>query len=228
MRRLSLQLDGVDANAFDLDSAAIDNDASLMLARISATPTRLAELFGVSLLKEGDWLEIQLRKVRSTPRAWLLPVTNGYTPLASVNAVAMTPLGEASEIHARLEAACIAPNSRKVDGTAHIEQLLSTLGQELRVTALDVGHAACVVFSNGSQPQGYFDVGATMYFNQRSFPRLLNHGLATDGFVILSHWDFDHFALAIRYPQLKNLIWSPPISKLARMQSDSKSRWVRD
>ena len=78
------------------------------------------------------------------------------------------------------------------------------------VTALDVGQAACVVFSEGGRPFGYFDVGAPMFFNRRSFPKPFDHRTATDGFVILSHWDFDHFALALRYPQLKNLQWFAP------------------
>ena len=31
------------------------------------------------------------------------------------------------------------------------------------------------------------------FFKQRSFPKLFDHRPASDGFVILSHWDFDHF-----------------------------------
>jgi len=78
------------------------------------------------------------------------------------------------------------------------------------VTALDVGQAACVVFSEGGRPFGYFDVGAPMFFNRRSFPKPFDHRTATDGFVILSHWDFDHFALALHCPELKKLQWFAP------------------
>jgi hypothetical protein len=31
------------------------------------------------------------------------------------------------------------------------------------------------------------------FFKQRSFPKSFDHRPASDGFVILSHWDFDHF-----------------------------------
>ena len=49
-----------------------------------------------------------------------------------------------------------------------------------------------------------------MFFNQRSFPKPFDHRPASSGFVILSHWDFDHFALALRYPELKKLQWFAP------------------
>lgn len=134
-----------------------------------------------------------------------------------------------SELVVRLDDACVAPNAKTLKSATSLEQLLSAaMRRDLRVTALDVGHAACVVFSNGSQPFGYFDVGAPMFFNQRSFPRHLDHRFATDGLVILSHWDFDHFALAIRYPQLKSLKWFAPKQPVgpntARFQKSLGSR----
>ena len=42
------------------------------------------------------------------------------------------------------------------------------------------------------------------------FPGILIISWQPIEFVILSHWDFDHFALAIRYPQLKGLNWFAP------------------
>jgi beta-lactamase superfamily II metal-dependent hydrolase len=209
--RMSLQFDAVDANAFDETSGSVENRDALLLARVSTTPNRLGQLFGVDRAKEGDWFEIKLDRARSRPRAWQLPLVNNYTPERPINVVGITPLAQFSEIVGHLEGACVAPDARRVETADSLAALLSTDAKNnLRVTALDVGQAACVVFSEGSQPLGYFDVGAPMFFNRRSFPKQLNHRPASEGFVILSHWDFDHFALALRYPELKKLQWFAP------------------
>ncbi|WP_425114433.1 hypothetical protein [Bradyrhizobium sp.] len=42
---MSLQLDAVDANAFDGVAGSIENRKALLLARISTTPNRLEQLF---------------------------------------------------------------------------------------------------------------------------------------------------------------------------------------
>jgi hypothetical protein len=154
---------------------------------------------------------MKLERARSQPRAWQLPLADNYVPQRPMNVVGINPLTESSEIVGRLEAACVVPRARSVE-TAHLlATLLSTdARRDLRITALDVGQAACVVFFEGNRPFGYFDVGAPMFFNQRSFPKQFGHQPATHGFVILSHWDFDHFALALRYPELKKLQWFAP------------------
>jgi beta-lactamase superfamily II metal-dependent hydrolase len=209
--RMSLQFDAVDANAFDDTPLSVESHDALLLARISTTSNRLGQLFGVDAPKEGDWFEITLDRVPLRPRAWQLPLATNYTPQPPMNVVELTPLSDSSDIVTRLEKACIAPDP----GSAETENSLAAFlaihaRRDLRVTALDVGQASCVVFSEGSTPFGYFDVGAPMFFNQRSFPRPFSHEPADEGFVILSHWDFDHFALALRYPALKKLRWFAP------------------
>src|SRR4051812_38299709 len=71
--RMSLQLDGVDANAFDDSAHSVEDRNALLLARVSTTPKRFEQLFGVEAPKEGDWLEIELGKQALRPRAWQLP-----------------------------------------------------------------------------------------------------------------------------------------------------------
>jgi beta-lactamase superfamily II metal-dependent hydrolase len=142
---------------------------------------------------------------------WQLPLTNGYIPERATNVVGITRLDDSAEIVERLEKACVAPDAGHLETPDLLGALLSTIEKsDLRVTALDVGQASSVAFSNGSRPFGYFDVGAPMFFNQRSFPKRLDHVPATAGFVILSHWDFDHFALAFQKPELKQLQWFAP------------------
>lgn len=209
--RMSIQLDAIDAASSVSSSGFLEDQDALLLARISTTPKRLGELFEMEGVKEGDWLDIRLEKQPSRPRAWQLPLATGYAPQSPLNVVDIKPLALDSEIVGRLEQAALAPEASHIVTEASLPALLRTKGKRnLRVTALDVGQAACVVFSDGSVPLGYFDVGAPAYSNQRSFPRKLDHTPASEGFVILSHWDFDHFALAFRYPELKQLQWFAP------------------
>jgi beta-lactamase superfamily II metal-dependent hydrolase len=211
--RMSIHLDVIDANMFEGDHAAIENDDALFLTRISTTPRRLEQLFGLEPInvKESDWFHIQLQREPNMPRAWLLPFVGGYEPQPPVNAVVVDRLDDDSEIVGRLENSCVAPQAERIEGDDALATLVSAVDRgDLRITALDVGQAACVAFSTGSRTFGYFDVGAPMFFNKRSFPRRFRHTIADRGFVILSHWDFDHFALAFQYPELKRLKWFAP------------------
>jgi hypothetical protein len=51
--RMSLQFDAVDANAFDETSGSVENRDALLLARVSTTPNRLGQLFGVDRAKKA-------------------------------------------------------------------------------------------------------------------------------------------------------------------------------
>lgn len=209
--RMSLQLDAVDANAFDDNIGAVEDRGALLLARVSTTPNRFAELFDMEVPTEGDWLEVKLGREPGQPRAWQFPLANTYVAQPPVNGIEITKLVESSETVIHLEGACVAPDAETLESDEPLRALFAAAAKrDLRITALDVGQAACVAFSNGSRPFGYFDVGAPMFFNWRSFPRRLDHDIAKDGFVVLSHWDFDHFALAIQRPELKRLKWFAP------------------
>lgn len=209
--RMSLQLDAVDADAFDDSAGAVNNEGTLLLVRVSTTANRLAELFAVEAPTEGKWFEMRLARQRFLPRAWRLPLVGNYVPEPALNVVGMAALPETSDIVVRLQGACTAPDAETVENVEQLTRLLSTASRgDLRVTALDVGQAACVAFSRGSQTVGYFDVGAPTFWNQKSFPRKLDHDIARDGLVILSHWDIDHFGLALRHRGLMSLDWYAP------------------
>jgi len=142
------------------------------------------------------------------PRAWRLPLLENYEPGPPTNIVAMRTLSEPEA--SRLALRCKAPNARFAN-TKQLRGILKIFkDNELSIKALDVGHASCVAFLKAGKTFGYFDVGAPVHFNYKSYPKSLDHVTATSGFVILSHWDFDHFALAFKEPNLKRLTWFAP------------------
>jgi beta-lactamase superfamily II metal-dependent hydrolase len=208
--RMSMQLDAIDANAFDNDPNAVDNPEALFLSRISTTPNRLNQLFGLEGIKEGSWLQVELERASRRPRAWLMPSTTGFAPQAPINVATLQRL-DGGDALAQLVKSCAAPKARRLTSINVVGRSMREAAKHgLEILALDVGQAACVAFFRDGRCFGYFDIGAPLFFNQRSFPRYFTHQVAENGFVILSHWDFDHYALVYRYPELGNLDWYAP------------------
>src|SRR4051794_19678260 len=83
--RTSIQLDAIDADAFDVTRDAVGDSRALLLTRISTTPRRFFELFGAEVPQEGDWLEVQLERSPGRPRAWMLPLAEAYVPQRATN-----------------------------------------------------------------------------------------------------------------------------------------------
>lgn len=209
--RSSIRLDAIDADAFDADPTNIDRDEALAIVRISSTPGRLAYLFGIDTLHEGDWVEIRLLPQESMPLTWHFSYTSSYTQYQRSNIVSLSTIAEAptASIRARLTAACKSKETPRLNLEGQ-DDLLSPLRGLKEIVAVDVGQAACISFHENFRCVGYFDVGAPLFSNKHSCPNHINHQFATEGFVILSHWDFDHFSLAYKHPLLKSLDWLAP------------------
>lgn len=85
-----------------------------------------------------------------------------------------------------------------------------------KVRIVDVGQAHCAEIYDRSAPAqvlGYFDVGKPLNFFSATWPPVppvLN--IPEEGFVILSHWDYDHYSMALAFaPTLLNLDWIAPL-----------------
>lgn len=211
--RETLLLDCIDADAFDAGPAALNDDANLSLVRTATTRRRWDKDFGVKTIEEGDWVQLVLSKGPGRPRAWEMPARAGYEPEGSTNVIQIAVLndGEGSP-GARLASACQLQSGERPFATElYVEGLFARVSAPLRIVALDVGQASCnSIFSNG-KPLVLFDAGAPLYRNQRSFGAVNQSDLPTEsGIVLLSHWDFDHFDLGRRRPQLQQLTWLAP------------------
>jgi hypothetical protein len=212
--RLALHLDAVDADLFDDDPLAVDRDDALFLVRLLTTPDRLRDFIGVdqAIPEEGSWVSLTTEKSPGNPRAWLIPSErDGFGDPIATNAVAVTA-GDAlgPDAVARLTAACASPDTTRIEAPEVDVIFLLVPNKTSRIEAIDVGQAACVAFWDRGRCVGYFDVGAPIFFNRASFPRHLDHTPCNKGFIILSHWDFDHYALAYDHPILRTLRWYAP------------------
>ncbi len=209
--RLSIQLDAIDSNVFDVAPASLETDQGLALVRIQTTRGRLDSM-DVGVPNEGDWLEVTIAKKAGNPRAWISPADGDFVPERVLNAPTIERLDGDPGLGPvqKLRALCTVPNAKRIEAQELVGKLDFTKRKNLTITALDVGQAACVAFSDGSRDFGYFDVGKPLSFNRRSFPKNFTRNYPDKGFVLLSHWDFDHFALAINNPSLMTLDWYAP------------------
>ena len=183
--RETLMLDCVDADAFESSPAiALENDESLSLVRVLSTRRRLSEDFGLPLVGEGQWLEMTLAQERGAPRAWTMPAAAQFASeeRTNVRSIAVLPGpgdgSPAARMSAALQKACDLPDKKYGPGrpgfTASLE--LST-GSNFEIRAVDVGQASCTVFLVDGKPIGYFDVGAPLWRNQKSFRGSLCHSI---------------------------------------------------
>lgn len=211
--RQTLLLDCIDADAFDADPAALNDDANLSLVRTATTLRRWDEDFGVETIEEGDWVQLVLSKGPGRPRAWEMPATASYEPEGSTNVLEIAVLNDGDgSPGARLASACqLQSSALRFVSPSDVELLFAMVSAPLRIAALDVGQASCnSIFSKG-KPLVLFDAGAPLYRNQKSFRAVDLSDLPREsGIVLLSHWDFDHFDLGRRMTGLQQLKWLAP------------------
>ena len=90
------------------------------------------------------------------------------------------------------------------------------------VGVMDVGQGNCNLLVKDGQPLAYFDVGFPPPGKGPSAPPTVQSGAQSppcgpivqnstnDLFVVLSHWDWDHYQLGAQWPALKALQWLVP------------------
>ncbi len=235
--RLHLTLDCVDARSSNEGREPTDDE--LVIVRVISTPKRLMRHFNLTRTpKEGDWFLIELNTKEGEPLAWTLSATNDYrgdpvrTNLVGfwfIDPEASTPheLGpekrEDAELLSVVTGSLLSKRYQPRDmgsGDDWVSLLaVATHGgpDTLSARVLDVGQASCTAIYTARDPAaevlGFFDVGAPIWFHNKSMPRQLDLKLPkTKGFVVLSHWDFDHYAMAWwRVKKLRDLSWFAPL-----------------
>lgn len=175
---------------------------------------------------EGIWVRLRL-------------AADGDGPLCEVEGPfpALSPSSEGSGVgaaparRARLQWGRRATPAEQARNTARCLRLISSAGNPTATVAhhptravplpgkiriVDAGQAHCAEIydrSNPGQVLGYFDVGKPLNFFSATWPippPTLN--IPQEGFVILSHWDYDHYSMALAFaPGLLNLEWIAPM-----------------
>jgi hypothetical protein len=65
---------------------------------------------------------------------------------------------------------------------------------EVNVVSFNVGQGnATGIFDKDLNPILYYDLGGGAYWNKRTYPTIKDFPVNGDPFIILSHWDFDHY-----------------------------------
>jgi beta-lactamase superfamily II metal-dependent hydrolase len=84
------------------------------------------------------------------------------------------------------------------------------------VGTLDVGKGACNTIMNSlGVPAAYVDFGGGVLANLSTFPASLKRFCMTaEPIVILSHWDWDHWSSAERFPDALSLTWVVPDQRI--------------
>ncbi|MBU7440927.1 hypothetical protein [Paraburkholderia fungorum] len=222
--RTEIVFDVVDAAAFDTGNAYQRAPEHLSIVRVQTTVRRLREAFCLQQdIAEGEWFQIETAAEPGLPVAWTLDAAQSYsgpirranlTKLDRLRETALPTGGGGSDLLSNLQTWCRVAKAR--------QNRNPTAGREkpnpnLFIRAIDVGHANCtaihVAKDANSRILGYYDVGAPVFFHHRTFPKPFPDvsRVPSTGFVALSHWDFDHYSLAVtNLPQLQRLRWYAP------------------
>lgn len=220
--RLDIALDLISAKAFDFGNGADRNVEDLSVVRIMTTEGRLADLFGFERIDEGSWLKIVLGDRPGNPLAWILGAREDYggTPIRTnvigLQEIRQQPGSPFAQLFASLTKLC-SPIQFQAGQTNPLQQNIvpGQAGYQLRI--VDVGQASFCAIHARKDPNspilGYFDVGGPVFFHHHSFPATFPEAarIPNDGFVALSHWDFDHYSLAVTsLKALQKLKWFAP------------------
>jgi hypothetical protein len=96
-----------------------------------------------------------------------------------------------------------------------IREHLAKLSIDGGVAFYDVGQGSCQAAVDHSMhlPQLYIDFGGGVLTNRKTFPDSFGgFCFTTKPMVILSHWDWDHWSSAQRYPEALDATWlAPPV-----------------
>lgn len=116
------------------------------------------------------------------------------------------------------------------DATA-LQRQARKFGKSFGVAAYDVGQGNCqaLIHENGHQPLMYVDLGGGVLFNASTFPTS-HRGFcfSTEPLIVLSHWDWDHWSSAYRFPRSLDMEWlAPPIPQKPIQQTFAADLYTR-
>jgi hypothetical protein len=238
-QRLSLVLDVISTSAFDSDEGGERNPKDLSIIRIMSTLNRLQELFYIGDIAEGTWFYVVFQDSPGNPIAWVLDAADDYSgPIRRTNLIDLQPLlmklrgSSEPNLFTRLSALCNPAREQAKQAKQNLKSdfITNLPPRDFYVRVVDVGQASFAAIHEAmalnSNIVGYFDVGGPAFFHNKTFPKVFteNTRVPKKGFVALSHWDFDHYSLALtKLKSLQQLTWYAPVQTVgpnaARLQS---------
>lgn len=213
--RTQYMLDAIQVDAFRSSQRAEDSTEGLSIMRLQTTPRKFGEVSELGTDNvEGKWAAIELGVSSNMPLVWKVDASDSYLgPAKRLNLIKFRLLDDDEAAGLGLTAYCTVTHLKSVPYPGPRRILAPRPG----VRVLDVGHASCVAIHKtrevSSDILGYYDVGFPVFFHAKGFPKSFPDvkRVPSSGFVVLSHWDFDHYGLALTIlPTLRNLKWYAP------------------
>lgn len=233
--RVALHLDCIEASQFDNNSwKAIQEDgARLALVRIITTEGRLKRLLGEKWLpKVGSWLKVTLDKDTKpgAPAYVRSPESDNYRKQAISRVIGIeylddilppTSLGAAATPGAAGSATTLRKTRKRLGRvfdlarlppapTTTIDTLLAPFGTFTDGTVYDVGQANLCALSASDNRRLFVDIGSPLWVNSRSKPKPFRLNPKANDLVIITHWDYDHFAHYRDEDAFKEINWIAP------------------
>jgi len=220
--RSVLLLDGIDANRFESDDRAVDDRSALGLVRTMTTEHVWEARHQLANIAKGDWVEFRLDDQGSAPMAWEMPANEDYRrgPKRSLRSIrrlgrAVGDVPDDDTDRALVMGLSAASNAgRSLHQTVSLQTLADRIGrnlvQRIKIVIIDVGQASAALISRDDKPLALFDAGAPLWFNKGSFAHGFQPPALGDGFIFLSHWDFDHFDMGRRQTAWHAHDWYAP------------------
>lgn len=120
------------------------------------------------------------------------------------------PMGGNGWLTAGMKQTSQDPASR---GSAHLRRLLRKLKRSAGVAVYDVGQGNCQALLDEGRhvPLMYVDFGGGVLYNLKTFPKdFRGFCFTSQPLIALSHWDWDHWSSAYRFPRALDMEWVAP------------------
>ena len=230
--RYNILVDGIRAERFQDGVVDQIEPSDFYLVRIMSTRGRFrTPIYEFLKWGIGAWVQLALSQNENCPRVWIVTGENGYEGhVEESNLIKATLLLPQSGQNAAIKDNAAAQQVLKFGEVNKIRKanyldmkIDDPLHEDIKnlcIRVIDVGQASCnalqICRDDPSIAIGYFDVGMPIFFHAQSFPTAEafaeGPNVPDSGFVILSHWDFDHYSLAIkRLEKLQKLEWYVPL-----------------
>jgi beta-lactamase superfamily II metal-dependent hydrolase len=212
-------LDGIDADWFDRKS-----DEGSFNASEPASPEEMEHArLSVLAIYMSDWPPALRKSIPGEigQGAWLAIEQKSDGPVPAERFDGLFAVATAT----RLSITAVAKDLAKLlDKTFSLDNVADASELEIEsvikqcidadfINVLDVGQGnACGLWKSDGGALLYFDLGGGVVANVNSFPKAKFRSLciSRNPPVVLSHWDWDHWSSALRFPAARQLQWLVP------------------
>ncbi|MBP1630220.1 MAG: hypothetical protein H6Q15_1113 [Bacteroidetes bacterium] len=175
--------------------------------KIDIENNQIEKLFGVAPDNEQElidkWFEIILSSNSEDPLICMMftDLGNELGTLSHIASFSIIGTGSDDDkllehINSLLDLTDIYNNtSKKIKSTIRSfkEKIKGIDSKNINVISYNVGQGNAIGIFHGKTPLFYFDLGGGAYWNKKTYRDVISFPIDNNPFIILSHWDFDHY-----------------------------------